>query len=196
MPSSLGDSAFDILFRNARTQNGFSNDPVSDELLKRLWEITRMGPTSMNCQPARILFLRTPAAKARLIPALSPSNVDKVKQAPVTALVATDTRFFEHMPTIWHGDGAREMFANNTALAEGTATRNGTLQGAYLMIVARGLGLDCGPMSGFDQAKANAEFFADGRFKSNFLCNLGYGDPSKLFKRNRRFDFDEACQLL
>lgn len=196
MPSSLGDSAFDILFRNARTQNGFSNDPVSDELLKRLWEITRMGPTSMNCQPARILFLRTPAAKARLIPALSPSNVDKVKQAPVTALVAIDTRFFEHMPTIWHGDGAREMFANNTALAEGTATRNGTLQGAYLMIVARGLGLDCGPMSGFDQAKANAEFFADGRFKSNFLCNLGYGDPSKLFKRNRRFDFDEACQLL
>ena len=196
MSSSLGDSAFDILFRNARTQNGFSNDPVSDELLKRLWEITRMGPTSMNCQPARILFLRTPAAKARLIPALSPSNVDKVKQAPVTALVATDTRFFEHMPTIWHGDGAREMFANNTALAEGTATRNGTLQGAYLMIVARGLGLDCGPMSGFDQAKANAEFFADGRFKSNFLCNLGYGDPSKLFKRNRRFDFDEACQLL
>lgn len=196
MSSSLGDSAFDILFRNARTQNGFSNDPVSDELLKRLWEIARMGPTSMNCQPARILFLRTPAAKARLIPALSPSNVDKVKQAPVTALVATDTRFFEHMPTIWHGDGAREMFANNTALAEGTATRNGTLQGAYLMIVARGLGLDCGPMSGFDQAKANAEFFADGRFKSNFLCNLGYGDPSKLFKRNRRFDFDEACQLL
>ena len=196
MSSSLGDSAFDILFRNARTQNGFSNDPVSDELLKRLWEIARMGPTSMNCQPARILFLRTPTAKARLIPALSPSNVDKVKQAPVTALVATDTRFFEHMPTIWHGDGAREMFANNTALAEGTATRNGTLQGAYLMIVARGLGLDCGPMSGFDQAKANAEFFADGRFKSNFLCNLGYGDPSKLFKRNRRFDFDEACQLL
>ena len=196
MSSSLGDSAFDILFRNARTQNGFTNDPVPDELLKRLWEITRMGPTSMNCQPARILFLRTPAAKARLIPALSPSNVDKVKQAPVTALVAIDTRFFEHMPTIWHGDGAREMFANNTALAEGTATRNGTLQGAYLMIVARGLGLDCGPMSGFDQAKANAEFFADGRFKSNFLCNLGYGDPSKLFKRNRRFDFDEACQLL
>lgn len=196
MSSSLGDSAFDILFRNARTQNGFTNDPVPDELLKRLWEITRMGPTSMNCQPARILFLRTPAAKARLIPALSPSNVDKVKQAPVTALVATDTRFFEHMPTIWHGDGAREMFANNTALAEGTATRNGTLQGAYLIIVARGLGLDCGPMSGFDQAKANAEFFADGRFKSNFLCNLGYGDPSKLFKRNRRFDFDEACQLL
>ena len=194
--SSLGDSAFDILFRNARTQNGFTNNPVSDELLKRLWEITRMGPTSMNCQPARILFFRTEAAKARLLPALSPSNIDKVKQAPVTALIATDTKFYEHMPTIWHGEGAREMFANNAALAEGTATRNGTLQGAYLMIVARGLGLDCGPMSGFDQNKVNAEFFADGRFKSNFLCNLGYGDPSKLFKRNRRFEFDEACQLL
>jgi 3-hydroxypropanoate dehydrogenase len=194
--SSLGDSAFDILFRNARTQNGFKDDPVSDELLKRLWEITRMGPTSMNCQPARILFLRTVAAKARLLPALSPGNVDKVKQAPVTALIATDTKFYEHMPTIWHGEGAREMFVNNAALAEGTAIRNGTLQGAYLMIVARGLGLDCGPMSGFDQNKVNAEFFADGRFRSNFLCNLGYGDPSKLFKRNRRFDFDEVCKVL
>jgi 3-hydroxypropanoate dehydrogenase len=194
--SSLGDSAFDILFRNARTQNGFTSNPVSDELLKRLWEITRMGPTSMNCQPVRILFLRTEAAKARLLPALSPSNIDKVKQAPVTALIATDSKFYEHMPTIWHGEGAREMFVNNAGLAEGTATRNGTLQGAYLMIVARGLGLDCGPMSGFDQNKVNAEFFADGRFRSNFLCNLGYGDPSKLFKRNRRFEFDEVCQVL
>lgn len=196
MSSSLGDSAFDILFRNARTQNGFTSDPVPDDLLKRLWEIARMGPTSMNTQPARLLFLRTEAAKQRLIPALSPGNVDKVKQAPVTVIVATDTRFYEHMPTIWHGEGAKEMFAGNAALAEGTATRNGTLQGAYLMIVARGLGLDCGPMSGFDPAKVNAEFFPDGRCKANFLCNLGYGDPSKLFKRNRRFEFDEACQLL
>lgn len=196
MASSIGDSVFDILFRNARSQNGFLDQPVSDELLKRLYDIARMGPTSMNVQPMRILFLRTPQAKARLIPALSPGNVDKVKQAPVTAVIATDTRFYEHMPTIWHGEGAREMFAGNAALAEGTATRNGTLQGAYLMIVARGLGLDCGPMSGFDQAKVNAEFFPDGRVKANFLCNLGYGDPSKVFKRNRRFDFDEVCQLL
>ncbi len=196
MASSIGDSVFDILFRNARTQNGFQDVPVSDELLKRLFEITRMGPTSMNVQPMRLLFLRTKEAKERLIPALSAGNVDKVRQAPVTAVIATDTRFFEHMPTIWHGEGAREMFSGNTALAEATAQRNCTLQGAYLMIVARGLGLDCGPMSGFDQAKANAEFFPDGRFKTNFLCNLGYGDPSKLFKRNRRFDFDEVCTLL
>lgn len=196
MASSIDDSAFDLLFRDARTQNGYLEQPVSDDLLRRIWDITRMGPTSMNTQPMRVLFLRSPEAKARLIPALSAGNVDKVKQAPVTAIIGTDTRFYENMPTVWHGEGAREMFAGNTALSEATAQRNGTLQGAYLMIVARGLGLDCGPMSGFDQSKVNAEFFPDGRVKSNFLCNLGYGDPSKLFKRNRRLDFDEACQLL
>lgn len=196
MASSIGDSAFDLLFRDARTQNGFLDQPVSDDLLRRLWDIARMGPTSMNTQPMRVLFVRSPAAKARLIPALSAGNVDKVKQAPVTAIIGTDTRFYENMPTVWHGEGARDMFAGNAALSEATAQRNGTLQGAYLMIVARGLGLDCGPMSGFDQAKVNAEFFPDGRVKSNFLCNLGFGDPSKLFNRNRRLDFDEACQLL
>lgn len=196
MASSIGDSAFDLLFRDARTQNGYLDQPVPDDLLRRLWDITRMGPTSMNTQPMRVLFLRSAEAKARLIPALSAGNVEKVKQAPVTAIIGTDTRFYENMPTVWHGEGARDMFAGNAALSEATAQRNGTLQGAYLMIVARGLGLDCGPMSGFDQGKVNAEFFPDGRVRSNFLCNLGYGDPSKLFQRNRRLDFDEACQLL
>lgn len=194
--AALDEQAFDLLFRNARTQNGFIDKPVSDETLRKIWDICRMGPTSMNTQPMRVLFLRTPQAKARLIPALSAGNVEKVKQAPVTAIIGMDTRFYDNLPTVWHGEGARDMFAGNAGLSEATAQRNSTLQGAYLMIVARGLGLDCGAMSGFDQAKVNAEFFADGRVKSNFLCNLGYGDPSKLFNRNRRLDFDEACQLL
>lgn len=196
MAASIDDKAFDVLFRDARTQNGFLDQAVPDDLLRRVWEICRMGPTSMNTQPMRVLFLRTPQAKARLAPALSAGNVEKVKQAPVTAIIGTDSRFYENMPTVWHGEGAREMFAGNAAMADATAQRNSTLQGAYLMIVARGLGLDCGPMSGFDQGKVNAEFFPDGRVKSNFLCNLGYGDTSKLFNRNRRLDFDEACQLL
>jgi 3-hydroxypropanoate dehydrogenase len=195
MPT-IDDSAFDLLFRQARTQNGFLDRPVSDDLLRRLYDVTRMGPTSMNCQPMRLVFVRTPEGKARMLPALSPGNVDKVKQAPVTAIIATDTRFYEEMDSIWHAKGAGEGFAKNPALAEATAFRNGTLQGAYLMIVARGLGLDCGPMSGFDAAKLNAAFFPDGRLKANFLCNLGYGDPSKVMNRNRRFDFDEVCTLL
>lgn len=192
----LDDGALDLIFRNARTQNGWTNEPVPDELLRKIYDLAKTGPTSMNCQPARFVFLRTPEAKERLLPALMPGNVEKTRQAPVTVIIATDMQFYENMPTIWHGEGARERFAGNKGLADATALRNATLGGAYFMMAARALGLDCGPMSGFDAAKVNAEFFPDGRCQVNFLCNLGKGNPALLFDRNRRLDFDEACQLL
>jgi 3-hydroxypropanoate dehydrogenase len=194
--TTISKEALDQLFFNARTQNGFVNKPVSLDLLKQVYDIAKMGATSMNTQPTRYVFITTPEAKARLMPALSPGNVEKTREAPVTVIVATDTQFYENMPQVWHGPGAKEMFAGNAALAEGTATRNGTLGGAYFMIAARACGLDCGPMSGVDLAKVNAEFFADGRFKTNFLINLGYGEPSKLFPRNPRLGFEQACQVL
>lgn len=191
----LDDTALDQLFRNARTANGFTDQPVSDELLRQVYELAALGPTSMNCQPARYVFVRTPEGKARLKACLSPGNVDKTLAAPVTAIVAVDSQFHEHMPQVWHGEGARELFAGNAALAQATALRNGTLGGAYLIIAARALGLDCGPMSGFDMDKLNAAFFADGRYKANFLVNLGHGDDSQLFPRNPRLAFEQACQL-
>jgi 3-hydroxypropanoate dehydrogenase len=194
--TTISKDALDQLFFNARTQNGFTNKPVSLDLLKEAYDIAKMGATSMNTQPTRYVFITTPEAKARLMPALSPGNVDKTREAPVTVIVATDTKFYENMPQVWHGAGAKEMFAGNAALAEGTATRNGTLGGAYFMIAARACGLDCGPMSGVDLGKVNAEFFADGRFKANFLINLGYGEPSKLFPRNPRLSFEQACQVI
>lgn len=184
------------IFLEARTANGFLDKPVPLSLLQQVYELARMGPTSMNTQPTRYVFLTTPAARERLRPALSEGNLDKTMSAPVTVIVATDTRFFEFMPQVWHREGAREMFAGNAALAQGTATRNGTLGGAYFMVAARALGLDCGPMSGFDIAKVNAEFFPDGRWQANFLVNLGYGDHSKLFPRNPRLSFEQACTVL
>ena len=191
----IAEAALDQIFRHARTANGFADRPVPDDLLRQELELAALGPTSMNCQPARFVFVRTPEGKARLKDCLSPGNVEKTMAAPVTAIVATDTRFYEYMPQVWHGDGAREMFAGNAALAQATAQRNGTLGGAWLIMAARALGLDCGPMSGFDADKLNAAFFADGRFKANFLVNLGYGDPAKLFPRNPRLAFDQACSL-
>ncbi|MBL8831608.1 MAG: malonic semialdehyde reductase [Rhodospirillales bacterium] len=184
------------LFLNARTQNGWLDRPVPDALLREIYDVAKMGPTSMNTQPMRVVFLRTPEAKKRLVPALMAANVDKTAAAPVTAIVARDTKFYEYMPEIWHKPEARETFAGNPALAAATAQRNATLQGAYLMIAARAVGLDCGPMSGFDAAKVDAEFFPDGRFKTDFLCNLGYGDASKLFGRQKRLPFETACTVL
>ncbi|MBU0587589.1 MAG: malonic semialdehyde reductase [Gammaproteobacteria bacterium] len=192
----ISQACLDQIFINARTANGFLDKPVPQELLQEVYDLAKWGATSMNTQPTRYVFLNSTESRARLIPALSPGNVDKTRTAPVTVIVATDTQFYEHMPTVWHNPGAKEMFEGNAALASGTATRNGTLGGAYFMIAARALGLDCGPMSGVDLAKVNAEFFADGRLQANFLINLGYGDDSKLFKRNPRLSFEQACSVL
>ncbi|NIM41603.1 MAG: malonic semialdehyde reductase [Hydrogenophaga sp.] len=192
----LDPAAIDTIFRQARTANGFLDQPVSMDLLKQVYELAALGPTSMNTQPTRYVFLQSKEARERLLPAMSPGNLDKTRTAPVTVIVATDTKFYEYMPRVWHREGAKENFEANAGLASGTATRNGTLGGAYFIIAARALGLDCGPMSGFDIAKVDAEFFPDGRWKTNFLINLGHGDDSKLFNRNPRLDFDEACKVL
>ena len=192
----IDSAALDQLFFKARTANGFIDKPVPLALLQEVYDIAKMGATSMNTQPTRYVFLNSAESRARLIPALSPGNVEKTKVAPVTVIVATDTRFYEHMPVVWHGPGAKEMFEGNVPLAQGTAIRNGTLGGAYFMIAARAVGLDCGPMSGVDLAKVNAEFFADGRLQANFLINLGYGDNTKLFNRNPRLTFEQACTVL
>lgn len=192
----ISDASLDQLFRHARTANGFIDKPVAPEVLRQVYELAAMAPTSMNTQPTRYVFLTTAAAKERVIPALSPTNVDKTRSAPVCVIVATDTRFFEHMPQVWHNPGAKEMFEGNVPMATGTATRNGTMGGAYFILAARALDLDCGPMSGVDLAKVNAEFFPDGRYQANFLINLGYMDKSKLFKRNPRLSFEQACQVL
>jgi 3-hydroxypropanoate dehydrogenase len=193
---TIDAKALDQIFLKARTANGFTDEAVPDDLLRQIYDIARMGPTSMNTQPARYVFLKTAESRARLLPTLAPGNLDKTRMAPVTVIVATDTRFYEFMPQVWHREGAKENFEGNPALAEATATRNSTLGGAYFIIAARALGLDCGPMSGVDLAKVNAEFFPDGCWRANFLINLGYGDDSKLFDRNRRLNFDQACQIL
>jgi len=192
----IDQAALDQLFFNARTANGFLDKPVPLALLQEAYDIAKMAPTSMNTQPTRYVFLNSPEARARLKPALSPGNLDKTMAAPVTVIVATDTRFYEHMPQIWHGAGAKENFEGNATLATNTANRNGTLGGAYFIIAARAVGLDCGPMSGFDIAKVNAEFFPDGRYATNFLINLGFADHSKEFKRNPRLSFEQACSVL
>ncbi|MDR2155960.1 MAG: malonic semialdehyde reductase [Burkholderiaceae bacterium] len=192
---TLDAAALDRIFRNARTANGFLDRPVPDDLLRQVYELAAWGPTSMNTQPARYVFVRTPEGKARLKECLMPGNVDKTMSAPVTVIVAVDSQFHEHMPRVWHLAGARDLFAGNAGLAQATARRNATLGGAYLMTAARALGLDCGPMSGFDADKVNAAFFPDGRCTVDFLVNLGYGDDSKLFARNPRLSFGQACTL-
>lgn len=186
----------DQLFLKARTHWVWRPERVPLDLLKELYNVARFGPTSANSSPARFIFLTTPESKERLRPALSPTNVEKTMTAPVTVIVAWDTEFHDKLPQLFPARDMRSIFAGNAALIHETAFRNGTLQGAYFMIAARGLGLDCGPMSGFDQSKVNAEFFPDGKWKANFLCNIGYGDPSKLFPRNPRLSFDEACRIL
>ena len=194
----LDDKSLDKILRDARTHNGFQDRPVTDDQLRAIHEIMKWGPTSANSQPARIIFVRTPEGKEKLRPALSAGNTAKTMSAPVTAIVAYDTRFYEHLPrTFPHDQTAQSWFSGpgKEEVAFLTAFRNGTLQGAYLIIAARSLGLDVGAMSGFDNAKVNEAFFPDGRFKSNFLCNIGYGDPSKLFNRSPRLSFEDACTL-
>jgi 3-hydroxypropanoate dehydrogenase len=193
----VDDRAMDMVFRSARTQNGWLPTPVSDDQLRAIYELMKWGPTSANSCPARILFVRTPEAKARLLPAVSAGNFEKTKAAPVTAIIGYDLGFHELTPRLFpHRPEMADTFKNTPGLAQVTAFRNGTLQGAYLMVAARMLGLDVGGMSGFDNAKVDAEFFPDGRVKSNFLCNLGYGDRSRVMQRLPRLDFDEACTLL
>ena len=197
MGATLDDVALDILVRKARTQNGWLPTPVSDAELQAIYDLMKWGPTSANCCPARLVFLRTPEAKARLLPALAPGNVDKTKAAPVTAIIGYDTRFYEVLPKLFpHRPEMADNYKSNATLAQTTAFRNGTLQGAYFMLAARALGLDIGGMSGFDNAKVDAEFFPDGRVKSNFLCNVGHGDPSRIMPRLPRLTFEEACTLL
>ncbi|WP_414709780.1 malonic semialdehyde reductase [Reyranella sp.] len=194
----IDDRSLDTLFRNARTHNGWQPRPVSDDQLRAIYDLMKWGPTSANSSPARIVFVRTREGKERLRPALSAGNTEKTMSAPVTAIVAYDTRFYEHLPRLFpHNQAAPSWFSGpqNKAVAETTAFRNGSLQGAYLIIAARTLGLDVGAMSGFDNAKVDEAFFPDRRFRSNFLCNIGYGDPTKLFDRSPRLSFEEACAL-
>jgi len=193
---ALDGPALDTLFRQARTHYGWTGVAVTDDELRQVFDLARMGPTSANSSPARFLFLRTTEAKQRLRGALSLGNVDKTMSAPVVCIVAHDPAFYEELPKLFPHADARSWFAGNEALAAATAFRNGSLQGAYLIMAARAVGLDAGPMSGFDNAKVDAEFFAATGWKSNFLVNLGYGDPDKLPPRSPRFEFDEACRLL
>lgn len=211
MTNRLSDDGMNLLFREARTHSHWLDKPVSDDTLRELYDLMKWAPTSVNASPARILFLRTSEAKQRLLPALASGNVDKTMSAPVTAIIAYDLRFYEKLPKLApHNPAYRDMFINAPELTEITARRNSSLQGAYFIMAARSLGLDCGPMSGFDNAKVDQEFFGAGQqayaeeqeffttgcTRSNFLCNLGYGDQSKMFPRAPRLDFDEACQLL
>ena len=207
----LADPALDQLFRSARSYQAFLDAPISDDMLQQLYDLMKWAPTSANLSPARLLFLRSDAAKRRLMPALAPGNVPKVMSAPVTAIVAYDLKFYEKQPKLLpFNPKMRELFAQSPELVETTARRNSSLQGAYMILAARALGLDCGPMSGFDNSKVDQEFFGagtpcegseeeflpEGRIKSNFLCNLGYGDPARLHERLPRLGFDEACMIV
>ncbi|MGK7860816.1 malonic semialdehyde reductase [Falsiroseomonas sp. E2-1-a4] len=192
---TLDDQALDTLFREARTQNSWQDRPVPDSKLEEMYNLLKFAPTSANASPARFVFIRTDDGKARLKQALSPGNVEKTMTAPVIAIVAHDTAFYDKLPFLFPHADARSWFAGNPALAETTAFRNGTLQGAYLILAARAVGLDAGPMSGFDNAKVDELFFAGTTWKSNFLVNLGHGDPAGLFPRSPRLSFDEAARL-
>jgi 3-hydroxypropanoate dehydrogenase len=192
----LDDHALDTLFRQARTHNGFTPEPVTDATLQELYDLLKWGPTAANSCPGRFVFVKSREAKERLRPALSPGNVDKTMAAPVTVIVAYDLEFYEHLPKLFPHTDARSWFAGKSDEHIRTnAFRGGTLQGAYLIVAARALGLDCGPMGGFDHGQVDAAFFSDGKVKSNFLCNLGHGDPARVHRRNPRLDFDEACRI-
>jgi 3-hydroxypropanoate dehydrogenase len=192
----LEDSALDTLFREARTHTAWLPQPVPESLIREVYDLAKMGPTSANGSPARFVFLTTDEARERLIPALMPGNVDKTRSAPVVVLIAQDMEFYEQLPRLFPAHNVRSWYMGNPDLVADTAARNSSLQGAYFILAARSLGLDCGPMSGFDPAKVNAEFFPDGKWRVNFLCNLGFGDSTKLFPRAPRLDFEEACVVL
>lgn len=196
MSNILSDAGMDLIFREGRTHSAWRDQAVSDVLLEAVYDLAKMGPTSANCSPMRAVYVRSPEAKARLKPALSEGNVEKTMAAPATAIIAYDLEFHEQLPKLFPHADARSWFTGKADHIRETAFRNGSLQGAYFILAARSLGLDCGPMSGFDNALVDQAFFPDGKVKSNFLCNLGYGDPDKLHPRSPRLAFDEACQVL
>ncbi|MBF8669336.1 malonic semialdehyde reductase [Pseudomonas putida] len=203
MRATLSEQGLDLLFRGARSQNGWLDKTVDDDTLRAIYDLVRWGPTSTNGCPARIVFLRSAEAKARLLPALAAGNVEKTLGAPVTAIIGYDADFHEQLPRLFpHNPGMRDWYAAQPQVTDTAALRNGSLQGGYFILAARALGLDCGPMSGFDAARVEAEFFGDAgsfprqRVRVNFLCNLGYGDPAKLFPRSPRLAFEESCALL
>ncbi|MCW8127982.1 malonic semialdehyde reductase [Microbulbifer halophilus] len=210
MGDNLSESSLKQLFTEARTHSHWLDKPVGDDILKQLYDLMKMGPTSANCCPARVAFIKSREAKERLKPALNGGNVEKTMAAPVTAIIAHDLKFYEYLPKLFPHSPARDWFVDNAELAASTAFRNGSLQGGYFILAARSLGLDCGPMSGFDNAAVDREFFGENcsdpafqqehspesHIKSNFLCNLGYGDPDMLHPRSPRFDFDEVCRIL
>ena len=184
------------LFENARSHNGFSAEPVPEATLRRLWDLTKWGPTSANSSPARIVFVASPDAKARLLECMSPGNLEKTRQAPVAAIIGMDMAFYEKLPMLFPHADAKPWFEGKPEMIAATAFRNSSLQGGYLILAARALGLDCGPMSGFDAAKVDAAFWAGTSVKTNFIVNLGHGDPSKLFGRSPRLTFEEACRIV
>jgi len=196
MTTHLPETALDLAFRTARTYNRFTDQPVSDETLHAIRELMKWGPTSMNSQAGRFVFLKSKESRERLRPALSAGNLEKTMAAPVTVIVATDSRFYDHLPTQFPAYNAKPMYEADAALADKVGLRDGTLQGAYLIIAARMLGLGCGPMGGFDANKVNAEFFPDGAWRANFLINLGYGAPDGAYPRGPRLSFDEVAKIL
>ena len=196
MKNRITDEALGKLFREARTHSAWLPEPVPVEVLREVYELASLGPTSANGSPARFVFLLTPGAKARLKPALAPGNVEKSMAAPVTAIIAWDTEFHEKLPRLFPQFDMRSFFVGKQALIDETAFRNSSMQAGYFILAARALGLDCGPMSGFDANKLNAEFFPDGKWKANLLCNLGYGDHTKLYPRNPRLNFEETSVIL
>jgi 3-hydroxypropanoate dehydrogenase len=191
----ISQEARDQLFFNARTHSVWLDKPVEDETLKQIYDLMRWAPTSANCSPARVLFVKSKEAKEKLLRCMDSGNLEKTKTAPVTAIIAQDMNFYEKLPKLFPHADAKSWFEGNVPLIERTAFRNSTLQGAYFLLAARGLGLDCGPMSGFNNSKVDETFFGGTTWRSNFICNLGHGDKSKLFPRSPRLDFAEACKI-
>ncbi len=198
-PNQLDPKTMNIttaqLFDNARSHNEFAAAAIPEVILRQLYDLLKWAPTSANCSPARFIFVTTPEAKARLLPAMSPGNLEKTKQAPVSVIIGMDMAFYDKLPQLFPHADAKSWFVGNEAMIAATAFRNSSMQGAYLIMAARSLGLDCGPMSGFDAAKVDAEFWAGSSVKTNFIVNLGHGDASKLFSRSPRLSFEEACQI-
>jgi len=193
---SFNDQWEKKLFLEARTQSSWQKKTITEQTIKNLFDLSKMPPTSANCSPGRFIFIVTKEAKEKLRPAISKGNLEQTLNAPITVIIAYDTKFYDHLDYLYPNTNAKDWFVGNDELINETAFRNGTLQGAYLIMAARGLGLDCGPMSGFDKLAINKTFFPEGRFKVNFLLNIGYGDNKKVNKRSPRFKFEEVCEIL